>query len=84
MLSSNCLQVGTNLSCSGLRWTSVIEFGWERMEWVLRGESFHVGRMRTDRNGLAVVVEHARACMIALRKSSGSNSGASKHESVHR
>ncbi len=44
----------------------------------------HESSIRTIRNGLAVVVEEARASSTGFCKSSGSNSGTTKHGPVHR
>jgi hypothetical protein len=83
-ISSSCLCGGTRLSWLGLRWASVVKLRWERMECVIQGESSHAGNIKTTRNGLLVVVEHARALRTAFRRSSGSKSGKARHEHVHR
>jgi hypothetical protein len=82
--SSSWLFGGTRLSWLGLRWASVVKLGWEKMECVLQGESSHAGNMKTAKNGLLVVVEHARACITTFRRFSGSKSGKARHEYVHR
>ena len=84
MLPSSCLLTGTNLSLVGLRWVSVVNLGWERMECVLQGESSHAGSIKTPKNGLLVVIEHAIACRTDFCRSSVSNSGTARHEHVHR
>jgi len=58
--------------------------GWESMACVLHGESSHDDSAKTAENGLAVVVEHARAYRPAFSKSSGSYSGTTRHEVVRR
>ena len=81
---SSFLIGGTRLSWLGLRWASVVKLRWERMECVLQGESSHACYLKSTKNGLLVVVEHARACRIAFRRSSCSKSGKARHEHVHR
>ncbi len=54
------------------------------MEWAVHGESSHAGSIKTTRNGFEDDVEQARACMIVLRISAGSNSGFARHEPVQR
>ena len=54
------------------------------MACVLHGESSHDDSAKTAENGLAVVVEHARAYRPAFSKSSGSYSGTTRHEVVRR
>jgi hypothetical protein len=83
-ISSSCLFDDTRLSWLGLRWASVVKLGWERMKCVLQGESSHAGNIKTTKNGLLVVMEHARACRTAFRRSSGLMSGKARHEHVHR
>ena len=83
-LSSSCLFGGTRLSWLELRWASVVKLGWETMECVIQGESSHPGSIRTAKNGLLVVVEHARACRTEFRRYLASNSGTTRHDHVHR
>ena len=84
-ISSSCLFGGTRLIWLGVRWASVVKLGWERLEYVLQGESSHAGNIKTTMNGLLVVMEHARPCRTAFRKSSGSKSEKARHdEHVHR
>ena len=52
------------------------------MECVRQGDSSHVGNIKTTKNGLLVVVEHARDCRIDFRRSSGSKSGKARHEHI--
>jgi len=82
--SSSCLFAGTHLSWLGLRWASVVKLRLKRMECVLQGESFHVGSIKIARNGLLVVVEHARAYRADFLMSTGSKSGTTRHEHDHR
>ena len=83
-ISSSCLFSGSRLSWLGLRWASVVNLGWERMECVLQGETSHAGNIKTTKNGLLVAVEHARSRRTAFRRSSGSKSGKARHEHVYR
>ena len=46
----------------------MLNLGWERMESVIHGEFSHAGSIKTTRNGLLFVVEHARACMTYFLK----------------
>jgi len=62
----------------------VVKLGCERMECVFQGESSHAGRIKTTRNGLLVVVEHVRACRTDFQRSLSSESGAARHEAIHR
>ncbi len=68
-ISSSCSFGGTRLSWLGLRWASVVKLGWERIDCALQGESSHAGNIKTTRNGLLVVGEHAKACRTAFRRS---------------
>ncbi len=54
------------------------------MEWVLQGESSHVGSIRTTRSGFGDVVAQARACNIVLRMSARSYSGFARQDPVQR
>jgi len=54
-----------------------------RIECVLQGKPSHAGSINTAKNGLVVVVEHARTYMNVLRTSCGSNMGKARHEPVH-
>jgi hypothetical protein len=65
-LLSGCLLAGTNLSCLGFRWTSVVMLGWESMERVLCGESSHGGSIKTTRDGFSVAIDQARACTTTV------------------
>ena len=62
----------------------MVKLGWKRMKCVLEGESSHVGNIKTTRNGLLVVVEHARACRTDFHMSSSSKSEKAMHEHAHR
>ncbi len=81
-MESSCWSDGSNLSWLGLRWIIVVKSGWERVECVLQGDSFHAGSNQIPNNGL-LAVEHVRACRTDFRRSSGLKSGKARHEHVH-
>jgi hypothetical protein len=62
MASSSFCLAGTNLSWLGLRWDNVVKLGRERIECVFQGKPSYVGSIKTAKNWLLVVLEHARAC----------------------
>jgi hypothetical protein len=73
-----------SLSSVALGLTNVLMLRLERIECVLHGESSHAGSIKTAKNGLAVAVEHARACRNLLRTSCGSNLRKARHELGYR
>jgi hypothetical protein len=62
----------------------VIVMLWLRMEEEFHGMSSHTGRIRTNKNGFALVSDDASACRTTLSMSSGSYSGLAMEEVVHR
>ncbi len=60
-LLSSFFGAGTSLSWLALSCTWVVILGWESMDCVLQGKTSHAGSIKTAKNGLIGMVEHARA-----------------------
>ncbi len=61
----------------------MVRMGCLSIKWALHGESFHVGSIKTNRNGFDDDVAPSRACKIVLRMLAGSYPGFNIHEPDH-
>ena len=60
-LLSSCFWAGASLSWLASSWIRVVMLGWARMECVFHGDSSLAGSIKMAKNGLVVMVQHAKA-----------------------